>query len=122
MTITQLHPTVPQAPLHVPGGTASPARRRAAKAVTAEDLPPANTVRWVPRRKAAVVAAIRNGLLTRSEAKCRYNISEQELQLWECGIDNIGTHGLRVTRSQCYRPIFGAVDLGLDRVNAYAGR
>ncbi len=32
--------------------------------LTLDDLPPANTTRWVIRRKAEVVAAVRGGLLT----------------------------------------------------------
>ncbi len=36
--------------------------------LTIADLPPANTRRWVIRRKAEVVAAVRGGLLSLEEA------------------------------------------------------
>ena len=39
--------------------------------LTLEDLPPQNTQRWVPRRKAEVVAAVNGGLLTVDEAHAR---------------------------------------------------
>jgi hypothetical protein len=74
--------------------------------MTLDQLPPPETQRWVVRRKAEVVAAIRGGLLTRTEACGRYRISEEELQLWERAIDCAGMPGLRVTRVQVYRPIF----------------
>jgi hypothetical protein len=71
--------------------------------VTMDSLPPADTRRWVIRRKAMVVAALRQGLLTREEACERYNLSLQELQAWEDLIDRHGLHGLRVTRLKEYR-------------------
>ena len=42
------------------------------------DLPPANTRRWVIRRKAEVVTAVRGGLLTLEEALARYGLTEEE--------------------------------------------
>ena len=68
-------------------------------------LPPVETTRWVARRKAAVVRAIADGTLDRSEACARYGISEAELRLWEHAIACAGVPGLRVTRVQIYRPI-----------------
>ncbi len=40
----------------------------AGKPLTVDNLPPANTKRWVIRRKAEVVAAVRNGLIGLDEA------------------------------------------------------
>jgi hypothetical protein len=40
--------------------------------LTIADLPPSNTRRWVIRRKAEVVAAVRGGLLSLDEACQRY--------------------------------------------------
>jgi hypothetical protein len=40
--------------------------------LTVNDLPPENTQRWVIRRKAEVVAAVRGGLLSLDEACERY--------------------------------------------------
>lgn len=71
-----------------------------------DDLPPADTTRWVVRRKAQVIAAIRGGALTREEACTRYRLSDEELRLWERAIDAAGVPGLRVTRVQVYRPVF----------------
>ena len=76
--------------------------------LTIGKLPPPDTVRWVPRRKAEVIAAIRGDLLSRAEACQRYRLSEEELQLWERAIDCAGVPGLRVTRVQVYRPVFEA--------------
>ena len=47
------------------------------------ELPPANTRRWVARRKAAVVAAVSSGMLTIEEACRRYQISEEEFYAWQ---------------------------------------
>jgi hypothetical protein len=71
--------------------------------ITLETLPPPNTVRWVVRRKAEVLAAIRGGLLTAAEACARYRLSPEELELWQSAIDRAGVPGLRVTRIQLYR-------------------
>ncbi len=72
----------------------------------AEDLPPASTVRWVPRRKAAVVRAINEGRISLAEACERWNLSVEELNSWQRALRQIGVHGLRVTRVQIYRPLF----------------
>jgi len=77
--------------------------------LTLADLPPPDTQRWVARRKAEVLAAIRGGLLERAEARRRYSISDEELALWERAVDCAGVPGLRVTRVQIYRPVFEAV-------------
>jgi hypothetical protein len=74
--------------------------------MTLSELPPTDTRRWVARRKAEVIAAIRGGLLPRADACARYRISEEELGLWERALDCAGVPGLRVTRVQVYRPIF----------------
>ncbi|MBV8132374.1 MAG: DUF1153 domain-containing protein [Alphaproteobacteria bacterium] len=66
-------------------------------------LPPAETQRWTCRRKAAVVAAIRGGVLSSREACERYELSLEELAAWEAALDRDGIPGLRVTRLQIYR-------------------
>ena len=68
------------------------------------DLPPVDTKRWSPSRKAAVVAAARAGLISREEACARYMLSDEELVAWERDLDENGVPGLRTTRLQCYRP------------------
>jgi hypothetical protein len=68
-----------------------------------DDLPPPNTKRWVARRKAAVVAAVRSGRITMEEALRRYQLSEEEFLSWQHTFDTHGLAGLRVTRVQQYR-------------------
>ncbi len=67
-------------------------------------LPPPNTQRWVVRRKAQVVSAVRAGELTLEQACERYNLSEEEFRSWMALYDNYGVRGLRATRMQEYRP------------------
>jgi len=73
------------------------------KILTLDDLPPPETKRWVARRKAEVVAAVRAQLLTLEEACKRYNLSTEEFVGWEAAIDKHGLGGLRVTRIQDFR-------------------
>mgnify|MGYP003342488581 CR=1 FL=1 len=71
--------------------------------LTLADLPPANTQRWVIRRKAEVVVAVRGGLLTLEEACARYRLTTDEFLSWQQAIDRWGMAGLRTTRIQQYR-------------------
>ncbi len=71
--------------------------------LTIKDLPPTNTKRWVIRRKAEVVAAVRGGLLTLEEACARYTLTLEEFLAWQKAIDQFGMPGLRATRLQQYR-------------------
>lgn len=71
--------------------------------VLLDELPPPDTKRWVIRRKATVVAAVRSGLLTLEQACQRYKLSIEEFLSWQRLIDSHGLAGLRVTRLQDYR-------------------
>jgi len=71
--------------------------------LTIADLPPTNTRRWVIRRKAEVVAAVRGGLLSLDEACQRYTLTTEEFLSWQQSIDQHGLAGLRTTRIQHYR-------------------
>jgi len=71
--------------------------------LTLKDLPPTSTKRWVIRRKAEVVAAVRGGLLTLEEACDRYKLTVEEFLSWQKAIDQYGLPGLRATRVQQYR-------------------
>jgi hypothetical protein len=71
--------------------------------LTIADLPAPGTKRWVIRRKAEVVAAVRGGLLTFDEACERYNITSEEFLGWQKAIETHGMAGLRTTRIQSYR-------------------
>jgi len=67
------------------------------------DLPSPDTKRWVVRRKAVVVNAVRNGSITLQEACRRYRLSVEEFLAWQRAIERYGIPGLRVTRLQIYR-------------------
>jgi len=71
--------------------------------LTIADLPPPSTRRWVIRRKAEVVAAVRGGLLSLDEACSRYTLTVDEFLSWQMSIDQYGLAGLRTTRLQQYR-------------------
>ncbi len=71
--------------------------------LTIADLPNPNTRRWVIRRKAEVVAAVRGGLLSLEEACKRYTLTVEEFLGWQESIDRHGLPGLRATRVQQYR-------------------
>jgi hypothetical protein len=71
--------------------------------LTIADLPPPGTHRWVIRRKAEVVAAVRGGLLSLEEACGRYKLTVEEYLSWQRSIDRHGLAGLRTTRIQDYR-------------------
>ena len=75
------------------------------EALTVDDLPPPDTERWVIRRKAEVVAAVRGGLLTLDEACRRYRLSVEEFISWQKSIEKDGLAGLRATRVQHYRQV-----------------
>ncbi len=72
-------------------------------ALTIADLPPPTTKRWVIRRKAEVVSAVRGGLLSLESACERYSLTAEEFASWERAIDRYGMQGLRATRVQQYR-------------------
>jgi hypothetical protein len=67
-----------------------------------EGLPPPTTKRWVVRRKAAVVAAVRSGQVTLEEACRWYQLSEEEFLAWQRAFEIHGLAGLRITRTQQY--------------------
>src|SRR5262249_38649992 len=68
--------------------------------LTIADLPAPGTKRWVIRRKAEVVAAVRGGLLSLEEACSRYTLTVEEFLSWQYSIDQHGLAGLRTTRIQ----------------------
>ncbi len=71
--------------------------------LTIPDLPPQDTKRWIIRRKAEVIAAVRGGLLSLEEACERYKLTVDEFLSWQRLIDRHGLPGLRATRVQDYR-------------------
>ena len=71
--------------------------------LTLADLPASDTRRWVARRKAEVVAAVRGGLLSLDDACKRYALTREEFVSWERAIRQFGLPGLRATHMQEYR-------------------
>src|SRR3954447_9271590 len=69
------------------------------------DLPPPDpNQRWVVRKKAVLVAAVRGGLITMEEACRRYKLTSEEFLSWQEAIDRHGFAALRTTKIQEYRP------------------
>ena len=71
--------------------------------LTLANLPPPGTQRWVIRRKAEVVTAVRGGLISLEDACARYSLTVEEYLCWQRAIDRFGLAGLRATRAQHYR-------------------
>jgi Protein of unknown function (DUF1153) len=67
------------------------------------DLPPTDTVRWSPQRKASVVSGVRTGAISLDEACQRYQLSADEFLSWQRAVEGHGVGALRVTRLQYYR-------------------
>ena len=82
-----------------PGAITGPSGRP----MTVNDLPPPNTKRWVVRRKAEVVAAVRAGIISLEDACKRYTLSVEEFASWQQLVEQYGVRGLRATRVQEYR-------------------
>jgi transposase-like protein len=76
-----------------------------------EHLPHPNTKRWVVRRKAAVLAAVRSGGITVEEACRVYQLSEEELLAWQRAFEKHGLAGLHITRTSQYRASGRASDV-----------
>ncbi|CUX81110.1 MAG: protein of unknown function DUF1153 [Roseibaca calidilacus] len=71
--------------------------------LTLADLPPSDTRRWVASRKAVVVQAVRAGLISRKAALERYELSDEEFDLWAKAVETHGVEALKVTALQKYR-------------------
>jgi hypothetical protein len=63
-------------------------------------LPNLDVKRWTFPRKAAVVIAVADGVLTRAQACRWYKLTEDELLSWEEAFEAHGLPGLRATRLQ----------------------
>jgi hypothetical protein len=71
--------------------------------LTLADLPAPGIKRWVTRRKAEVVAAVRGGLISIEDVCDRYELTKEEFGGWERLYERHGVKGLRTTRLQNYR-------------------
>ena len=71
--------------------------------LTLADLPPPQTVRWVARRKAQVVTAVRGGLLSVDDVCNRYALTFDEFLVWERAFARFGLSGLCALHVQEHR-------------------
>jgi hypothetical protein len=88
--------------------TARPFRSKAVigpngTSLTIADLSAPHMGRWVIRRKAEVIVAVRGGLLSLEDACSRYTLTVEEFLSRQDSIDRHGFAGLRTTRTQQYR-------------------
>ena len=67
------------------------------------NLPPPDTKRWVPRRKAMIVNAVHSAAMSLEEVCRCYDLSVEEFLTWQRAIETHGVAALRVTRLQIYR-------------------
>lgn len=70
------------------------------RVLSVDSLPSPETVRWVARRKAEVVASVKGGLLCLNEACARYGLTHDEYFEWERAYVASGLTGLHF-RSKC---------------------
>lgn len=75
------------------------------RVITRADLPSPGTRRWVASRKAAVVAGVEAGLVTKEWAIETYGLSEEELDSWLDLSRSHGANGLRTTALKKYRQL-----------------
>jgi hypothetical protein len=75
--------------------------------LTVDDLPATGTTRWVARRKAQVVAAVKGGLISLDEVCDRYDLTIEEFATWQRLFERSGLPGLRATRIQAYNQAYG---------------
>lgn len=68
--------------------------------MTRADLPDGDTQRWVASRKAAVVRAVKAGLISRNEALATYDLSGEELDSWQSMVEQFGEGALKATTIQ----------------------
>jgi Protein of unknown function (DUF1153) len=58
-------------------------------ASSAIELPPPDTKRWVTRRKAVIVNAVRTGVISLEEVCRRYELSVEEFLAWQRAINTM---------------------------------
>lgn len=61
------------------------------------DLPAKNTSRWVASAKAAVVRVFMAGLASRDDLIARYNLSQEEFDIWLKRYVDGGKQALKIT-------------------------
>jgi hypothetical protein len=78
------------------GPAERPSQNRGAMASVSPPPPSLPVRRWVPHRKAELIAAVRGGSLSLDAACRRYDLTIEEFLAWQHGIDLFGMAGLRV--------------------------
>ena len=71
--------------------------------ITREGLPPVDTSRWVPRRKADLVCGLLAGIISHHEATQAYALSIEELVRWTDLYQRFGLKGLMTTKACALR-------------------
>jgi hypothetical protein len=69
-------------------------RRPDGTLLTPGSLPPTELQRWVKRRKADIVMAVRGGILSMEAACSRSHLSREEYLAWQKAFDRFGIKGL----------------------------
>ena len=87
---------------------------RSTTGICAPPLPSPETKRWVPRRKAEIVAAVEEGILTLDEACKRYSLSAEEFLGWKKALERHGLAGLR----RAYVRAHGAPPMKMERAES----
>ena len=72
--------------------------------LTVADLPSRDIKRWVPRRKAEIIAAVSGGLITLGDVFTRYGISQEEYCAWAQAYARLGLEGLCAMRREPPQP------------------
>ena len=78
--------------------------RRDGSLLTLGDLPCPKTKRWVIRRKAVVVDAVRGGLITVQDACLRYSLTLEEFFAWRRAVEQFGTEAFERNASAGLSP------------------
>lgn len=73
--------------------------------MTRSDLPSPGTSRWVASRKIAVVRGVLYGLITLSDAKKMYGLSDEEFNGWVSALADHGEEALKTTSLKKYRQL-----------------
>lgn len=90
------------------------------KSTAAVGLPPGDVVRWSPQRKAAVVGAVSNGVISLDEACRRYRLSHEEFQAWRQAIEAHGIGGLSIKGYRYYRGVLRHTEVARGEVTQSA--
>jgi hypothetical protein len=72
--------------------------------MTVADLPPPDTKRWVASRKATLVLAVNQGVISLEDLFKRYEVSSEEFISWRRDYGRFGMNGLKTQSYQKNHP------------------